>query len=110
MKSYTYVSIGDFMYKCNVCKLAIPDELTNNNMCPECGEPVLKMCENDKIDCNCGVVAGLKVCEICGEFICPECGSHDVNAVSRVTGYLQDVSGWNTAKKTELINRHRYEV
>ena len=100
----------NFMYKCNVCKLAIPDEFLDGESCPECGAIVVKMCENDKAGCNCGVVAGLKVCEICGEFMCPECGCHEVNPVSRVTGYLQDVSGWNLAKKTELINRYRYEV
>jgi anaerobic ribonucleoside-triphosphate reductase len=30
--------------------------------------------------------------------------------VSRVTGYLQDVSGWNAGKRQELKDRMRYSV
>jgi anaerobic ribonucleoside-triphosphate reductase len=95
------------MLKCNKCHLIFKELI---DKCPECNDELIVMCENDKMGCSCGVVAGLKVCEICGEFICPTCGCHSVTAVSRVTGYLQDVSGWNLAKKTELVNRHRYEV
>ena len=42
--------------------------------------------------------------------ICPECGSHDVSQVSRVTGYLADVAGWNQGKQQELKDRARYNV
>jgi anaerobic ribonucleoside-triphosphate reductase len=42
--------------------------------------------------------------------VCPECGSHDVTQISRVTGYLQDVSGWNASKQQELKDRMRYSV
>ncbi|MHC1631741.1 MAG: anaerobic ribonucleoside-triphosphate reductase [Methanotrichaceae archaeon] len=38
---------------------------------------------------------------------CPNCGSENVDWLSRVTGYLQSVSGWNEAKKQELKERHR---
>ena len=41
---------------------------------------------------------------------CPECGSHDVVQISRVTGYLQEVSGWNAGKQQELKDRARYTV
>ena len=47
---------------------------------------------------------------LCGKPVCPECGSHDVVQVSRVTGYLQDVSGWNAGKQQELKDRTRYSV
>lgn len=41
---------------------------------------------------------------------CPNCGSDDVEQLSRVTGYIQAVSGWNEAKKQELKDRKRYGV
>ncbi len=39
---------------------------------------------------------------------CPNCGSEDVDHISRITGYLQAVSGWNSAKRQELKDRKRY--
>lgn len=39
---------------------------------------------------------------------CPSCGSSDVDHISRITGYLQAVSGWNSAKRQELKDRKRY--
>jgi ribonucleoside-triphosphate reductase len=39
---------------------------------------------------------------------CPNCGSSNVEHLSRVTGYIQAVSGWNEAKKQELEDRKRY--
>ena len=39
---------------------------------------------------------------------CPRCGSDHLEYLSRVTGYLQSVSGWNEAKKQELMDRNRY--
>lgn len=39
---------------------------------------------------------------------CPNCGSPDVDHISRITGYLQAVSGWNSAKRQELKDRKRY--
>ena len=41
---------------------------------------------------------------------CPNCSSEDVEQLSRVTGYIQAVSGWNEAKKQELKDRKRYGV
>jgi len=41
---------------------------------------------------------------------CPACGGKNIEYLSRVTGYLQAVSGWNEAKKEELRNRHRYNI
>ncbi|OPY51623.1 MAG: anaerobic ribonucleoside triphosphate reductase [Methanosaeta sp. PtaU1.Bin060] len=39
---------------------------------------------------------------------CPNCGSSEVDHISRITGYLQAVSGWNSAKRQELKDRKRY--
>jgi ribonucleoside-triphosphate reductase len=40
---------------------------------------------------------------------CPNCGSQDTDHISRITGYLQAVSGWNKAKTQELKDRKRYD-
>ncbi|HSQ52876.1 MAG TPA: anaerobic ribonucleoside-triphosphate reductase, partial [Acidobacteriota bacterium] len=55
----------------------------------------------------------LTVCSGCGKVTspilenCPYCGSNKVEWWSRVTGYYQAVSGWNTGKKQELLDRYR---
>jgi anaerobic ribonucleoside-triphosphate reductase len=41
---------------------------------------------------------------------CPICGGKNLEHWSRVTGYLQAVSGWNEAKKQELKERYRYSM
>ena len=41
---------------------------------------------------------------------CPNCDSDNVEHLSRVTGYIQAVSGWNEGKKQELLDRKRYGV
>ena len=55
----------------------------------------------------------LTICNSCGRVtggineLCPNCGSSDLEWWSRVTGYYQAVSGWNEAKKKELLDRYR---
>jgi anaerobic ribonucleoside-triphosphate reductase len=55
----------------------------------------------------------LTICNNCGKVTspiyeqCPSCGSSQVEWWSRVTGYYQAVSGWNEAKKKELMDRYR---
>jgi len=55
----------------------------------------------------------LTICNSCGKVtgginkLCPSCGSPNVEWWSRVTGYYQAVSGWNEAKKKELVDRYR---
>ncbi len=39
---------------------------------------------------------------------CENCDSDNVEQLSRVTGYIQSVGGWNAAKKQELADRMRY--
>jgi anaerobic ribonucleoside-triphosphate reductase len=68
------------------------------------------MCPLDHCHCNCNggkPIIGIEYCPICGDPICPECGTHDVTQISRVTGYLQDVNGFNEGKKQELKDRNR---
>ncbi len=40
--------------------------------------------------------------------VCENCGSDNIEQLSRVTGYIQAVGGWNAAKKQELEDRKRY--
>lgn len=53
-------------------------------------------------------VSGIAQCPVCGHKCCPVCGRHNVTQLSRVTGYIQDIDGWNSAKKQELKDRKRY--
>jgi ribonucleoside-triphosphate reductase len=39
---------------------------------------------------------------------CENCGSTNVEQMSRVTGYVQAVGGWNNGKRQELADRMRY--
>ncbi|MBU3904756.1 MAG: anaerobic ribonucleoside-triphosphate reductase [Nanoarchaeota archaeon] len=41
---------------------------------------------------------------------CSKCKSKNVQVWSRITGYYQNVSGWNAAKLQELKDRRRYGV
>lgn len=56
------------------------------------------------------VVPGIAYCPTCGKPMCPICNRHNVTQLSRVTGYIQDVAGWNEAKKQELLDRKRYAL
>lgn len=41
---------------------------------------------------------------------CPLCNSASTKHYSRITGYYQDVSSWNAAKRQELKERHRVRI
>jgi ribonucleoside-triphosphate reductase len=41
---------------------------------------------------------------------CPTCGSASTKHYSRITGYYQDVSSWNAAKRQELKERYRVRI
>lgn len=101
-------------FKCHVCHVVFrEDQMENAGVCPNCGATsgIEAMCPMDHTHCTCGdVIEGLAYCPICKRAMCPVCGCHDVIQVSRVTGYLADVSGWNEGKQAELRNRHRYNV
>ena len=98
-------------YKCHNCLLIIDEAaMLPENRCPICKEQCTRMCERDHCDCSHYVVETIAYCPVCGAAICPECGCHDVVQISRVTGYLQEVSGWNAGKQQELKDRTRYNI
>lgn len=39
---------------------------------------------------------------------CPKCGGTNVDSWSRITGYLQNIEGWNRGKRQELKDRYKY--
>lgn len=41
---------------------------------------------------------------------CSNCGSDAVEIYSRITGYTQSLASWNSAKKQEFLDRHRYSL
>lgn len=94
-------------WKCRQC-FHVVDE----SPCPVCGsiEFLVEMCPLDHVHCSHDVISGVAFCPVCDEAVCPTCGSHDVVQISRVTGYLQEVSGWNKGKQQELVDRQRYAI
>jgi hypothetical protein len=100
-------------YKCSRCHSIINQEdLLPSGACPQCekGDLIQEMCSHDHAECSHDLTQGIAYCPECGAPCCPECGCHDVAQISRVTGYLQDVEGWNAGKQQELKDRKRYEV
>jgi hypothetical protein len=94
-------------YKCDRCYHIV----TVSDVCPVCGNTNLtEMCPNDTCNCTHSPMGGIAFCDICGEPVCPTCGSHDVLQLSRITGYVQDTKGWNAGKREELKLRHRYAL
>ena len=93
-------------YKCHIC-FNVVDE----SPCPVCGSATLEiMCPLDHCHCGHDIVSRIAYCPLCGEPICPECGCHSVFQVSRVTGYLADIEGFNNGKKQEIKDRKHYTV
>ena len=104
-------------YSCFTCHTHFELDVAikeNGRRCPECGEKFIhKRCAADpERGCHCPlhVNPGVKYCDTCGQPVCPTCGDHDVSQVSRVTGYLSDVAGWNASKRQELKDRNRYNI
>lgn len=97
--------------KCPTCRILVSKEHLVEGTCPTCGNANLEeACPLDHCNCTHGNHAKIEFCPICGKTVCPTCGSHDVVAVSRVTGYYADVMGWNESKRQELKDRTRVEV
>lgn len=97
-------------YKCIPCFLIIRDTDLENGNCPMCGGAVHKMCERDHNHCGHEITEGIAYCPECSAPMCPKCECHDVEQISRVTGYLQAVDGWNAGKRQELRDRTRYDA
>lgn len=94
----------DFTKKCIEFNKENNIDISNLEVCP-----VHIFAIQNKPCCQ-NIVAGIKNCELCEKPICPICGRHGVNQLSRVTGYISSVSGWNEAKKQELKDRKRYSI
>jgi anaerobic ribonucleoside-triphosphate reductase len=94
-------------YKChNDCKIIFEND---TGICPICetNTAVREMCPRDHCHCSHEVVETITYCPDCKEPMCPTCECHDVVQISRVTGYLQEVGGWNKGKAQELKDRTR---
>lgn len=72
--------------------------------------PVAQWIAYNNKKCNKEMVANTASCSVCGSPICPDCGNHNVEQLSRVTGYLSTVSSWNAAKKQEFLDRERHNL
>ncbi len=105
-KFFKYLPAHLHRYKCHECLHVVTE-----NPCPNCeNEDLIEMCPLDNCACTHDRVSGIAYCPICGKATCPICGSHDVAQISRVTGYLQEVNGWNAGKQQELKDRTRYDA
>lgn len=96
--------------KCHGCHIIIHTDDLDAGACPVCGDKVQPMCVLDHCRCSHDLAESLAYCPLCGAAVCPECGCHDVSQISRITGYLSDVGGWNAAKQQELKDRHRVDT
>jgi hypothetical protein len=99
-------------FKCFDCNSIIKSvDIVEKGECPACKHhSLVEMCPLDHCHCNCNSgkpIVGIEYCPICGDPICPGCGTHDVTQISRVTGYMQDVNGFNAGKRQELKERNR---
>lgn len=96
-------------YRCVECLILFDKADMVDGKCPRClsDKSIKTTCSMDK-SCNCPDNTSYleTYCPVCGARTCP-CGSHDITIVSRVTGYLSDVSGWNAAKQQEFKDRVR---
>ena len=93
-------------YKCPIC-YSIVDETP----CPMCGfKDPAPMCRADHV-CTClnPISEKIRFCEVCGSAICP-CGSHDVEVHTRITGYINALSGFNAGKAQEVKDRVRNNI
>ena len=96
-------------YKCHTCFAILSSDEVIDGKCKYCGEEkaLAVMCPIDHNGCGHEISGSIEYCPVCGEPVCPECGDHNVVTISRVTGYMSDVAGWNNAKRAELKDRVR---
>jgi hypothetical protein len=101
------------VYKCLDCFLGyIQEAFISDGKCPICNSKnIAEHCELDR-PCRCGkdIHETVKLCEKCGEPVCPVCNCHDVAAISRITGYMSEIGGWSFAKRQEFKDRKRYNI
>ena len=107
------IEVDEPRYKCMVCKVVLYEEHLVDGKCHVCGIKPEKMCPRDRAKCSHpaeDIFGVLDYCPTCHKPICPICGCHDVMILSRITGYIQDVGGFNAAKAQELKDRTHYTV
>jgi hypothetical protein len=63
-----------------------------------------------KQKCSRDTVPNTMLCPVCNNPCCPDCMNHKVEQISRVTGYLSNVEGWNAAKKQEFADRQHHNI
>jgi hypothetical protein len=98
-------TINEFIEKCLEFNTAHPElDVTRYELCPVhvYAAQINKPCRD--------TIAGIQNCKVCGQPTCKICGNHNVTQISRVTGYIQAVSGWGESKKQELKDRQRYNI
>ena len=75
---------------------------------------VLELLIQHMLECDIGYAGfnfPIDFCEKCNysgvinEDSCPSCGSKDIKRIRRITGYLSDVTNFNSAKRAELKDR-----
>lgn len=98
------------MFACKPCGIIFSSEKPECPICKGKCEKLCDVCGHVHRNCSRDIHEGYKLCPQCGHPVCPECGSFDVEIISRVTGYLQAVSGWNAAKRQELLDRKRADL
>ena len=79
-------------------------KLDNSKKCP-----LSVWVEHNHQACGRDLVGGITSCLICGQPMCPDCSNHGVTQLSRVTGYMGDIAGWNAGKRQELKERQKYD-
>lgn len=97
-------------YRCKRCFLILYEKDLEDGCCPVCGEIPEVPCEKDVPFCPHDIVESIAFCPVCGEGVCPKCGCHDVEQLTRITGYIQSVDGFNEGKRQEVKDRNRYDI
>ena len=72
--------------------------------------PVQKWIEHNNKGCGKDMLSGIDTCPICGAYVCPVCMNHSCIPLSRVTGYIGAVDGWNASKQQELQDRVKTQI
>lgn len=75
-----------------------------------CQCPIHQWVVHNRKKCGQEFVPNIASCPFCGSPCCPQCLNHEVEQLSRVTGYISAVSGWGAAKKQELKDRQRVDL
>ena len=124
---------NDSIYHCSHCRYifninheGMTNILTILNskwvaFCPECHQNdsecickvdvhAIKLRLQNKKCISGDMVSGAELCPVCSKAICPTCFNHSVIALSRVTGYVQSLDGWNKGKQQEFKDRQRYTI